>query len=165
MPAEKKPAIVLAIDGTVSDNSNRLHYLKGEFPDWVRYHAEFLKDKPIQATKTLLNALIWYRHMKVPDLEIVLNTDRPSYMRNLTEEWMQEHVGIHNCKIYTRNHNSAKMSPLETKEYNLKRIKREFNVLMAFDNDPEAADMYAANGVTCLQPKLQEDAYAATSGS
>ena len=103
--------------------------------------------------------------MKVPDLEIVLNTDRPSYMRNLTEEWMQEHVGIHNCKIYTRNHNSAKMSPLETKEYNLKRIKREFNVLMAFDNDPEAADMYAANGVTCLQPKLQEDAYAATSGS
>lgn len=165
MPAEKKPAIVLAIDGTVSDNSNRLHYLKGEFPDWVRYHAEFLKDKPIQATKTLINALIWYRHMKVPDLEIVLNTDRPSYMRNLTEEWMQEHVGIHNCKIYTRNHNSAKMSPLETKEYNLKRIKREFNVLMAFDNDPEAADMYAANGVTCLQPKLQEDAYAATSGS
>lgn len=165
MPAEKKPAIVLAIDGTVSDNSNRIHYLKGEFPDWVRYHAEFLKDKPIQATKTLINALIWYRHMKVPDLEIVLNTDRPSYMRNLTEEWMQEHVGIHNCKIYTRNHNSAKMSPLETKEYNLKRIKREFNVLMAFDNDPEAADMYAANGVTCLQPKLQEDAYAATSGS
>lgn len=156
---------MLAIDGTVSDNSNRLHYLKGEFPDWVRYHAEFLKDKPIQATKTLINALIWYRHMKVPDLEIVLNTDCPSYMRNLTEEWMQEHVGIHNCKIYTRNHNSAKMSPLETKEYNLKRIKREFNVLMAFDNDPEAADMYAANGVTCLQPKLQEDAYAATSGS
>lgn len=165
MPKEKKPAIVLAIDGTVSDNSNRLHYLKGEFPDWVRYHAEFLKDKPIQAAVTLIDALIWYRHMKAHDLEVVFNTDRPSYMRNLTEEWLQEHVGIHNCKIFVRNHTSAKMSPLETKKYNLERIKREFNVLMAFDNDPEAADMYAANGVICLQPKLQENTNAAKPGT
>lgn len=144
----KKRAVIFDIDGVISDNSNRLQYL---LSDNVRYHAEFLKDKPIQEAVSLVQAFSWYRHMKDHDLEILFNTDRPSYMRDITAEWIADNIHIFNAKVFTRTRHSLLMDSVGAKKYNLERIMKNYDVVMAFDDCPEACDMYVANGIPCMQ--------------
>ena len=148
MTKNKKRAVIFGVDGVVSDCSERIQYL---LSDKTRFHAEFLKDKPVTNVATIIQALLWYRHMKDHDLEILFSTDRPPYMRDISAEWLAENVHIHNAKVYTRDRKSMTMDTVSVKKHNLEIIKRDYDVVMAFDSCPEACDMYTANGVPCMQ--------------
>jgi len=49
--------IVFDLDGTLSDPTHRLHYIKGERKDWDSFFRESYKDEPIHVTLHILQDL------------------------------------------------------------------------------------------------------------
>ncbi len=156
MNKERKQAIVFGLDGTVADNTKRLSLRDGTTSGDAKYRDALAKDDPVEASVKLIQALIWYRHMRDHAIEIVFNTDYPTKMRHVIQEWIEKNVGVYNTPIYCRGQMSLAVPSTAVKRSNLNRIKREYDVLMAFDGDPETADMYTVMGVTCMQPKLEK---------
>ncbi|HEX7096762.1 MAG TPA: hypothetical protein VF183_12830, partial [Acidimicrobiales bacterium] len=78
------PAVVVDMDGVLSDASGRQHYLEGPMPCWDAFFDACGEDEPIGATVALLRLLD-------PSLAIVLLTARPVRVRRQTLDWLQRH--------------------------------------------------------------------------
>ena len=78
------PAVVVDIDGVLSDAASRQHYLEAPRRDWRAFFDACGDDPVIEEVKVLLDLLD-------PDLRIVLLTARPERVHHLTEAWLRRY--------------------------------------------------------------------------
>ena len=83
-PVEPGPAVVVDIDGVLSDAASRQHYLEAPRRDWDAFFDACGDDPVIEEVKVLLDLLD-------PDLRIVLLTARPERVHHLTEAWLRRY--------------------------------------------------------------------------
>ncbi len=77
-------AVVVDIDGVLSDASRRQHYLESPRRDWRSFFDACGEDRVIEEVHTVLALLD-------PDLQIVLLTARPHRVHHLTEAWLRRY--------------------------------------------------------------------------
>ena len=84
--AARRPAraVVVDIDGVLSDAAGRQHYLESPRQDWRAFFDACGDDPVIEEVKTLLDLLD-------PELQIVLLTARPHRVHHLTEAWLRRY--------------------------------------------------------------------------
>src|SRR5690349_25128774 len=84
-PVEPGPAVVVDLDGVLSDAAGRQHYLEAPRRDWRSFFDACGEDAVIEEVKTLLDLLD-------PTLAIVLLTARPDRVHHLTESWLRRYT-------------------------------------------------------------------------
>lgn len=83
-PVEGGPAVVVDIDGVLSDAASRQHYLEAPQRDWRAFFDACGDDPVIEEMKVLLDLLD-------SELRVVLLTARPGRIHHLTEAWLRRY--------------------------------------------------------------------------
>jgi hypothetical protein len=156
--------IVFDLDGTLADCSHRQHLVQGKsrtrIPDWNRFFAECVHDKPIQPLVTLFGYL--YR-AQATDLEIW--SGRSEAVHRETVDWLDTHVFapldmsgawlMPGSRAFVR----LRMRPeKDTCPDNILKLRfllaaRDAGqrIELVIDDRQKVVDMWRENGVTCLQ--------------
>lgn len=127
-----KKAIIFDIDNTILYHTNRNPF------NW----SDLSGDTLIPAIDELIKTLYL-------DYAILLVTGRPDSARENTLEWLLNN-DVPYSELYTKS-GPEKTKAVIHKEETLKKIREEYEVVMAFEDDASCADMYVRNGVfTCM---------------
>ena len=83
-PREPGRAVVVDLDGVLSDAAGRQHYLENPRRDWRSFFDACGEDPVIEEVKVLLDLLD-------RDIRVVLLTARPQRVHHLTEAWLHRY--------------------------------------------------------------------------
>lgn len=144
-------AVVIDVDGTLSDPSGRLHHLDGE-KDWKAFHDGMGDDEPIEAVATL--ARILYAAAERGDgvdavMIVTARHDDPVY-RQLTVDWLDLH-GIRYHALYMRRDTDTRRDHLVKADILAQMREDGYEPMLAIDDRPEVVRMWRAAGIVTLQ--------------
>jgi phosphoglycolate phosphatase-like HAD superfamily hydrolase len=140
-------AIIVDIDGTLSDPSHRLHYIRNKPKRWDLFLAGALEDKVNEDIRWLVLAL--YND----GFDIIIATAREEGNRELTEKWLNEVAGLEGTykKVYMRPDKDFR-SDFDIKTEMLDQIKADgYNPVMAIDDRNSAVAAWRKAGIRTLQ--------------
>ncbi len=83
-PVAPGPAVIVDLDGVLSDAAARQHYLEAPRRDWRSFFDACGEDPVIEEVKVLLDLLD-------RDIRVVLLTARPQRVHHLTEAWLHRY--------------------------------------------------------------------------
>lgn len=139
---EGGPAVVVDIDGVLSDAASRQHYLEAPRPDWRGFFDACGDDAVIDEIRVLLELLD-------PALAVVLLTARPERVHPLTEAWLQRYE-IRWDLLIMRPWGDYEASR-DFKQLTVGDLRRfGFDLRLAFEDDLRNVEMFHAAGVPCV---------------
>jgi hypothetical protein len=141
-PVEPGPAVIVDLDGVLSDAAARQHYLESPRRDWRSFFDACGEDPVIEEVKVVLDLLD-------PDVRVVLLTARPQRVHHLTEAWLHR---------YRIRWDLLLMRPWG--DYDLAREFKQasvhdlraygFQLRLAIEDDRRNVEMFRAEGVPGL---------------
>jgi uncharacterized HAD superfamily protein len=141
-PVEPGAAVVVDIDGVLSDAASRQHYLESPRRDWRAFFDACGQDPVIEEVKVLLDLLD-------ADLRVVLLTARPEQIHHLTEAWLR-HYDIRWDVLIMRGWGDYEVSR-DFKQMTVHELRRYgFDLQLAFEDDRRNVDMFTREGIPCL---------------
>ena len=141
-PVAAGPAVVVDIDGVLSDAASRQHYLESPVRDWRGFFDACGDDPVIEEVRVLLELLD-------PDLRVVLLTARPGRVHELTEAWLRRYR-IRWDLLVMRGFGDYELSR-EFKQAAVEDLRRHgFELRLAIEDDRRNAAMFRAEGIPCL---------------
>jgi len=136
------PAVVVDMDGVLSDASGRQHLLEGPMPRWDAFFEACGEDAPIPEALTLLRMLD-------AKYAVVLLTARPVRVRPQTLDWLGRHPVRWDLLIMRDEDDWS--SSHHFKRVELRELRRAgFVPELAIDDDPRNVEMYRKEGVDAL---------------
>jgi hypothetical protein len=136
------PAVVVDIDGVLSDASTRQHYLEAPRRDWRAFFDACGDDPVIEEIKALLDLLD-------PALRIVLLTARPHRVHHLTEAWLRRYR-IRWDLLIMRPWGDYELSR-DFKQSTVWELRAfGFDLRLAFEDDRRNVAMFRGEGIPCL---------------
>jgi hypothetical protein len=141
-PVEPGPAVVVDIDGVLSDAAGRQHYIEAPRRDWRAFFDACGEDAVIEEVKTLLDLLD-------PVLQIVLLTARPDRIHHLTEAWLRRYK-IRWDLLVMRPWGDYEMARdfKQSSVWDLRAFG--FELRLAFEDDRRNVEMFRVEGIPCL---------------
>ena len=135
-------AVVVDIDGVLSDASSRQHYLEYPRRDWRAFFDACGEDPVIEEVHRLLELLD-------RDLQIVLLTARPHRVHHLTEAWLRRY-GIRFDLLIMRSWGDYELAR-DFKESTVWELRAAgFELVLAFEDDRRNVAMFRHEGIPCL---------------
>jgi phosphoglycolate phosphatase-like HAD superfamily hydrolase len=139
---EPGPAVVVDIDGVLSDAASRQHYIEYPRRDWQAFFDACGEDQVIEEIKILLDLLD-------PTLRVLLLTGRPARVHPLTKAWLKRY-GIRWDALLMREGGDYSMAR-EFKEEAVADLRaRGFELRLAIEDDRRNVDMFRAAGLPCI---------------
>ena len=140
---EPGPAILVDLDGTLSDVSGRLHHIERSPKDWDAFFAACVDDPLIDQIARLLELLD-------PELVVVLLTARPTKTRKDTIQWLRRHR-VRWDLLVMRANRDFRPSP-EAKLDAVRALRAVgFDLRLALDDDARNAAMFRSEGIPCVE--------------
>jgi hypothetical protein len=150
--------VIFDIDGTIADNSARVHFINGKNKDWDTYNKQAYADKPMHLMLNQLDII----GLIMP---IVLLTGRVDSTRKMTIEWLRENgvsYGItanpkklmkkSMCLVMRNDNNHLENHVYKSNEiYKLKAAG--INPVLAFDDDPKCRKMFSDFQIDVVDPQ------------
>ena len=134
------PAVIVDVDGVISDGGNRQHLAKAR--RWDEFFAGCPDDPPLEATVALVSSL-------AADLTVVLLTARPWHLLSDTLVWLKMHEVRWDLLILRPpNSGGSSRAYKATEVDNLRH--HGFDLLYALEDDPRNVEMYAEAEVPCV---------------
>lgn len=137
----KPRAIIFDIDGVLSDPKHRIeHALK---KDWDTFNGLAFYDHPFKETCSICRSL-------AKDFEIIFLTGRPKKYISQTIKWLHENVFLlHQQRIHLimRPDGDLRKSS-EFKLSELNKLKENYRIIAAFDDNEHVVEMYREQGLT-----------------
>ena len=141
-PVVPGPAVVVDIDGVLSDAVGRQHYLEYPRRDWRAFFDACGDDPLIEEVKVMLDLLD-------DDLRVVLLTARPERVHELTEAWLH-HYAIRFDLLLMRPWGDFEVSR-DYKQSSVWDLRRYgFELRLAIEDDRRNVEMFRAEGVPCI---------------
>jgi hypothetical protein len=141
-PVEPAAAVVVDLDGVLSDAAGRQHYLESPRRDWRSFFDACGEDPVIEEVKTLLDLLD-------PELQIVLLTARPDRVHHLTEAWLRRYKIRWNLLVmrpwgdYEMARDFKQSSVWDLRSFG-------FVLQLAFEDDRRNVEMFRSEGIPTL---------------
>jgi hypothetical protein len=141
-PVEPGPAVVIDLDGVLSDAATRQHYLEAPMPDWRGFFDACGDDPVIEEVKELLDLLD-------RDLRVVLLTARPQRVHELTEAWLARYrirwdvLLMRPWGDYELSRDFKQASVWDLRSYG-------FELRLAIEDDRRNVAMFRAENVPCI---------------
>lgn len=141
-PISSGPAVVVDLDGVLSDAANRQHYLEAPRRDWKAFFDACGDDPVIEEMKVLLDLLD-------SELCIVLLTARPHRVHELTETWL-DHYGIRWDLLVMRS--GRDFAPAQVfKQASVRDLRaRGYELRLAIEDDLRNVEMFRSESVPCV---------------
>jgi uncharacterized HAD superfamily protein len=141
-PVEPGPAVVVDIDGVLSDAASRQHFLEAPSQDWRGFFDACGEDPVIEEMRVLLDLLD-------ADLSVVLLTARPERIHQLTEAWLRRYK-IRWDVLIMRGWGEYEVSR-DFKDATVGELRRYgFELRLAFEDDRRNVEMFRRAGVPCV---------------
>jgi hypothetical protein len=141
-PVAPGPAVVVDIDGVLSDATQRQHYLEWPQRDWRSFFDACGNDPVIDEVKTLLDLLD-------DNLSVLLVTARPHRVHELTEAWLR-HYEIRWDLLVMRSWGDYELSR-DFKQSSLWDLRDYgFQVVLGIEDDRRNVEMLRAEGVPTI---------------
>jgi beta-phosphoglucomutase-like phosphatase (HAD superfamily) len=142
-PGARPRAVIWDLDGTLSDDRARAHFVEveeGRARDWHSYFDAIDTDPPIAASMEVLRA------MHAAGIRILFLTGRPEYTRPKTERWLQAN-GL-------TEYDALVMRPMDErrpagffKADAVARLRRDYELVCAFEDRIDVAGHLRDAGV------------------
>ena len=139
----KKRAIIVDLDGTLSNCEHRVHHVQKEPKDWVSFHSSLVEDKLNNWCHTLINAML------KDDVTIILLTGRDEKYRDLTLGWLERHA-ITFEDLHMRPDEDRRSDHIVKKDIYHNSIKEDFDILFVLEDRKSVVQMWRDEGITCL---------------
>lgn len=154
-------AIIIDIDGTLSDPSHRLHHLDGEVKDWTSFHDGMTDDPAMDAVVWLARLLDEGSREFSNDYYILIVTARHEDYREHTIEWLRKHNISYN-DLYMRMNNDFRPDHLVKADILNQILDDGYEPFLAIDDQPTVIDMWRSFGITALacMPPYKPSKYA-----
>lgn len=138
-------AIIIDLDGTLCDPSQRRHFVESKPKDYKKFYDNLINDK--------IN--VWCLRIleKFADThEVLLVSGRPDNYRKLTERWL----GLWNVQykpenLLMRKEGDYREDFIIKQEIYDNSIKGKYIVEFAVDDRKQVVDMWRENNIVCLQ--------------
>jgi phosphoglycolate phosphatase-like HAD superfamily hydrolase len=143
MPKRLPKAVIWDLDGTLSDDRARAHFVeveKGKKRDWKSYFDAIGSDPPIAASMEVLRAL--HRAGN----RVVFLTGRPEHTRRTTERWLKANGLTEYDRLLMRPAGDLRRSG-EFKVEEVAKLRREYELVCAFEDRIDVADALRGAGV------------------
>ena len=141
---KRKPkAVVWDLDGTLSDDRARAHFVeveRGRARDWHSYFDAIDQDPPIAASMEVLRA------MHAAGLRILFLTGRPEYTRAKTERWLKANGLTDYDRLLMRPPGEVRPAGFFKVEV-VARLRREYELVCAFEDRIDVAEHLREAGV------------------
>lgn len=143
--------IVFDLDGTLSDDSHRQHYVAKPNRDFKSYYAGMSEDKPIKPVAEIMWAFM--KPYPVHDIEIW--TGRPEKYRSATVGWLRAHAlcRIVDLGAIRMRADGDNRSVIEVKREWIEESRPD----LMFDDRTSSVQAWREMGVVCLQ--VQQNDY------
>lgn len=140
-----KNCFIFDLDGTLADDSHRVHLLANG--QWDEYFARCPNDKAIEHIVQVANALSAF------DFAIAIVTGRSETVREETLAWLGRALEYPVDELIMRGKDDRRPNS-EMKLAALTDLRgKGYEVLMAFDDQPQTCAMWRNAGVPCAQVK------------
>jgi beta-phosphoglucomutase-like phosphatase (HAD superfamily) len=141
---DKPRAVIFDLDGTLSDDRARAHFVEveqGRARDWKSYFDAVDQDAPIAASIEVLRAL------RKSGARIIYLTGRPDYTRPKTERWLKAN-GLDPYERLVMRPAQGDWRPAgEFKVDEIARLRDEFELVCAFEDRIDVAEALRRAGV------------------
>lgn len=142
--ADHKPrAVIWDLDGTLSDDRARAHFVEveqGRKRDWKSYFDAIEEDAPIAASIALLHAL------RAAGMRIVYLTGRPEHTRERTERWLKAN-GLSEYDVLVMRPDKERRHAGEFKVDEIAKLRDRYELVCAFEDRIDVADHLREGGV------------------
>ena len=135
-------AVVVDIDGVLSDAATRQHYLEAPRRDWQAFFEACGDDPVIEEMRVLLDLL-------EPGIRVVLLTARPARVHHLTAAWLGRYKIRWDLLImrpwgdYELSRDFKQSSVWDLRDYG-------FDLLLGIEDDRRNVEMLRAEGIPCI---------------
>lgn len=142
-----KKAIIVDLDGTLCDSSQRKKYVNGtQKKNWKRFYEDLVHDYPNEWCKELV-----YNFFK-NGCHIIFITGRPEEYRDLTLDWLEKHLQwLSNFDLHMRPRGDYRKDYILKQEIFDEHVRYKYNVLFCIDDRKQVVDGWRSIGLTCLQ--------------
>lgn len=143
MAKQLPKAVIWDLDGTLSDDRARAHFVeveKGKQRDWKSYFDAIGDDPPIAASMEVLRA------MHAAGNRIVFLTGRPDHTRRTTERWLKANGLVEYDRLVMRPPRDFRPSGA-FKYDEVAKLRREYELVCAFEDRIDVADALRHAGV------------------
>lgn len=139
-----RKCVIFDIDGTLADNSHRLHFITNQRPkDWESYNNAMPLDEPIEPMVLLCRAI----NLTIP---VLLTSGRNESYRDTTEMWLGEN-NIKHAGMFMRRDGDRREDYIVKREM-LQEIRMLlFDPIIVIDDRKQVVDMWRRQGLICLQ--------------
>lgn len=138
---EKLKTFIFDIDGTISDNSHRVHFIEQNPKDWKSFFSQCVNDPPIEETMLLLKTLSSH-------YIILLVSGRREKDGKNTQTWLFKH-GVPYLEMFLRKDGDFRPDTVVKKEIYEECIKDNYNVLGVFEDRKSVVEMWRSLGLKC----------------
>lgn len=145
----KIPCVLVDIDGTIANNQHR----------WDRFNSgEITKDEVFSYEHAIQDAVVEPIHRLVKDLGmfndiIVLTARHEGRDRQVTEDWLHKNRIEYDLLIMDPDN---ELSAAEFKVKEVEALKKDYDIYLALDDNPEVVAALRKAGVTTLQVGYNE---------
>jgi hypothetical protein len=135
-------AVVVDIDGVLSDAATRQHYLEAPRRDWQSFFEACGDDPVIEEMRVLLDLL-------EPGIRVVLLTARPARVHHLTAAWLGRYKVRWDLLImrpwgdYELSRDFKQSSVWDLRDYG-------FDLLLGIEDDRRNVEMLRSEGIPCI---------------
>lgn len=145
----KPEAIIVDLDGTLTNCDHRVHLVDQETPEWNSFYNAMGEDELNAWCKRIIESF------QREDVSIILITGRPSNYRDLTMEWLSRH-NITYSNLYMRDHEDFRSDATIKREFYESKVKDVYQTIFVLDDRKSVVEMWREIGLTCLQPQWGE---------
>jgi phosphoglycolate phosphatase-like HAD superfamily hydrolase len=141
--AGRPRAVIWDLDGTLSDDRARAHFVEveaGRKRDWNSYFDAMAEDRPIAASIELLHAL------RAFGIRIIYLTGRPERTRPLTERWLKAN-GLSEYDLLLMRPNGERRHAGEFKVEEVRKLRTRYEIVCAFEDRIDVAEHLREGGV------------------
>lgn len=144
----KQKAIIVDLDGTLSNCEWRLQFVKEKPKQWGKFFRGIRKDEIILPVKEYVENIV-----SSENAHLVFLTARPFNTCMDTLLWLDEH-GYEDDKfsLYMRSDGDYRPDYVVKEEIYLDEIKDKYDIIVALDDKQEIRDMFEHHGVKAIDP-------------
>jgi beta-phosphoglucomutase-like phosphatase (HAD superfamily) len=139
----KPKAVIWDLDGTLSDDRARAHFVEveqGRKRDWRSYFDAIDEDPPIAASMEILRA------MHAQGTRVIFLTGRPEYTRPKTESWLRANGLTEYDQLLMRPEGEFRPAG-EFKVDEIQRLREEYEIVCAFEDRIDVAENLRLAGI------------------
>jgi phosphoglycolate phosphatase-like HAD superfamily hydrolase len=137
----RRKTVLVDVDGTLSDASHRLHFLRRRPKDWNGFFSAMDADPPLEVV------VRWVQNL-AQDHEIVIVTGRPEKYKARTRAWLERHH-VPFSRIFMRRDGDRRPDYVAKAE--VLRQVAPTDIAFAIDDRGPVCAMWKENGIKCYR--------------